>query len=211
MNWFRIEKENATQPVRGSYKNWKELLAEEGKHQCVYCAVSEQAMGGIRNFHVEHYRPKSLERFEHLTNDIRNLYYACPICNTFKGDDWPNDPSNHLSEVCYAEPSAVDYTNLFMLTTTSEITGKNVAARYMIEKLYLNRPQLQEERRLQKAFLRLENRSKSMKPDVERLVDCADATSRSLLKEFIQLKDRIQTLLLEYQKVLPYRNEDVSR
>lgn len=211
MNWFKINKENAVQPTKGSYKDWKEMLAEEGGHQCVYCAISEKSFGGIRNFHVEHYRPKSIKRFEPRKNDILNLYYACPICNTFKSDDWPNDPTEDLSEECYAEPSAVNYAHLFLLTTTSEITGKNVAARYMVEKLYLNRPQLVMERREEQVRSRLQAMNQRMKEDIETLLDQTDAVSRALLTEFIRNREKTHALLLEARTVLPYRSEEVSR
>ncbi len=211
MSWFRIEKENTKQPAKGSYKDWKEILAVEGGHQCVYCAVSERSFGGIRNFHVEHYRPKSFKRFETLTNDIRNLYYACPICNTFKGDDWPNDPSDDLAEECYAEPSAIDYTYLFMLTTTSEITGKNVAARYMVEKLYLNRPQLIMERREEQIFVRLNNINQHLRQDIEMLLRRTDTESHNLVVEYIQNRDKMNAILIEARKLPPYHSEDVSR
>ena len=92
MKWFRIPKENSKQPKSGKYSDWKARIAEECKHQCVYCAISESRFGGIRNFTIEHYRPKKRPEFSHLVNDIKNLYLACPICNTFKGNDWPAEP-----------------------------------------------------------------------------------------------------------------------
>ncbi len=108
MKWKRVPKENCKQPTTGTYSDWKEILAEEGFHQCVYCAIPEPRFGGIRNFHVEHYRPKSLKRFQKLTNDIRNLYFACAICNTFKGDDWPAEPDAQFHSHCFPDPSKTD-------------------------------------------------------------------------------------------------------
>lgn len=147
MKWFKIDKTQTKQPEIGMYNDWKALLADEGRHQCVYCAIPEASFGGIRNFHVEHYRPKSNEEFKHLKNAIANLFYACPVCNTFKGDDWPCSPPDNLSVPCYADPSVVDYNYIFLRTGSLEIEGANQAARYMVEKLYLNRPQLIQERR----------------------------------------------------------------
>lgn len=74
MNWKRIPKENSSQPSTGTYKDWKELLSVEGFHQCVYCSISEAEFGGIRNFHVEHYKPKSLPAFASLVNTYTNLF-----------------------------------------------------------------------------------------------------------------------------------------
>ena len=211
MNWFRIEKENAVQPAKGSYKDWKEMLAEEGGHQCVYCAISENSFGGIRNFHVEHYRPKSIKRFEPRKNDIRNLYYACPICNTFKSDDWPNDPTEDLSQECYAEPSVVNYAHLFLLTTTSEIIGKNVAARYMVEKLYLNRPQLIMERKQQQLLNNLKRTVQRLAGISKELVGSSDAISAEFLIEYIEICPKIMELWSEAERTILYKTEDVSR
>ena len=61
-------KEKTQQPTKGKYSDWKEILAEEGFNQCVYCAIPDACFGGIRNFHVEHYRPKS--KFKKLENNI---------------------------------------------------------------------------------------------------------------------------------------------
>jgi 5-methylcytosine-specific restriction endonuclease McrA len=105
MNWRRIPKEKTVQPKKGRYSDWKEILAEEGFNQCVYCAIPDACFGGIRNFHVEHYRPKS--KFEKLENDIKNLFYACAICNTFKGDDWPGEPEKDFFAPCYPDPSLI--------------------------------------------------------------------------------------------------------
>lgn len=145
MKWFRILKENAIQPQTGSYRDWKAQLAEEASHQCVYCAIPDAAMGGIRNFHVEHYRPKS--RFPALENIYTNLFYACPVCNTFKSNDWPAEPD--FETRCYPDPSVNDYGQLFIIDLQSgEIQGNVVASRYMVERIHLNRGQLILERRL---------------------------------------------------------------
>lgn len=148
MRWRRINKDSDYQPANGTYKDWKPELAVEAENRCVYCAIHENSMGGIRNFHVEHYRPKS--RFQELINDYRNLYYSCPICNTFKSNDWPREPVNDFSVACYPDPSQTDYNGLYDISrTTGVIAGKNVAALYVQEKIFLNRPQLITERKLQ--------------------------------------------------------------
>lgn len=146
MKWKRIPKEHATQPTSGNYRDWKDIIASEGFRQCVYCAIHESAFGGIRNFHVEHYRPKS--KFANLINDIFNLFYACAICNIFKGDDWPDEPHTDHLLICYPNPSEVDYETLFNVDVlTGLVSGKFTASRYLVEQLHLNRHQLVLERR----------------------------------------------------------------
>jgi 5-methylcytosine-specific restriction endonuclease McrA len=112
MNWKRIPKENSPQPSTGKYSDWKHQLAEEGFHQCVYCALHD-ATFGERNFHVEHYKPKSIYRFKHLEHVFSNLFYACPVCNVFKGDSWPGAPRKDHSVEAYPDPAKCDYSKLF--------------------------------------------------------------------------------------------------
>lgn len=147
MNWFRIEKELTEHPTSGTYKDWKEPLAIEGKYQCVYCTIKSRSFGGIRNFHVEHYKPKSSDKFPELINDFSNLFFACSICNGFKSNDWPNEPNDDFDIDCYPNPSKIDYSILFSINTNFELESKYVTGRYIIEKLFLNRDQLILERK----------------------------------------------------------------
>ena len=148
MKWKRISKKNTSQPTRGVYSDWKHILAEEGFHQCVYCALHD-ATFGERNFHVEHYKPKSHPKFKQLENDIRNLFYACPVCNVFKGDSWPRAPKSDHSVEAFPNPSECDYNSLFKISLrTKEVTGKFVASKYLVTRLHLNRAQLIIERRI---------------------------------------------------------------
>ncbi len=143
MNWRLINKDISNQPSTGSYSDWKEQIAKECFYQCVYCSIHESQFGGIDHYHIDHFRPKS--KFPKLKDDILNLFYACPICNRFKGDDWPSDPD--LNAVSYIDPSITNYSDLFELEDNYEIDGKHIASKYIILRLYLNRAQLIFERR----------------------------------------------------------------
>ena len=147
MSWFLVSKENTLQPPDGTYRDWKLILRAEGRSQCVYCAIGEYYFGGYRNYHVEHYRPK--RKFPALTNIIRNLFYSCSICNAFKGSDWPNEPDDEFALAFYPDPSAVDYGAIFQVSPVSHVVaGTNTASSYVVERLFLNRPQLILHRRL---------------------------------------------------------------
>ena len=143
MNWKLINKDPNNQPASGTFSDWKEQIATECFYQCVYCSINESQFGGINNYHIEHYRPKSI--FPKLENDICNLFYACPICNRFKSNDWPNDPDLNL--VSYPDPSKIDYSSLFDLEDNFQIKGKYTASKYLVLRLFLNRAQLIMERR----------------------------------------------------------------
>jgi hypothetical protein len=148
MKWRRIDKTATSQPATGGYADWKPILAAEAQNQCVYCCISDAHFGGIRNFHVEHYRPK--KKFPELELVIANLFYACSICNVFKGDDWPNEPGNAVFDYPhYPDPSVIDYAEMFTVNPISaQVEGANVTARYLIEKLHLNRAQVLRNRKL---------------------------------------------------------------
>lgn len=146
MNWTRVQNDKRNQPANGTYKDWKPAIAEDCDNRCVYCAIPDARFGGIRNFHVEHFRPKS--KFEELENEIKNLYYACAICNILKRADWPGDVRADLSNAAYPDPADFDYGDLIDVDEeTHRVDAPSVAARYLLERLYLNRPQLLAERR----------------------------------------------------------------
>lgn len=124
----------------GIYSDWKEIVRAECKGQCVYCSINEGGFGGVRNFHLDHYRPK--KKFEHLTNVIENIFYSCSICNSFKGADWPCEPACDHSSCAFPDPSIVNYSDIFSVTDRKEIVSSFVAGKYLIERLFINRPQL---------------------------------------------------------------------
>ncbi|MER2511614.1 MAG: HNH endonuclease, partial [Nitrosomonas ureae] len=195
----------------GNYREWKEILAKEAKNQCVYCAIHEAAFGGTRNFHVEHYRPKSI--FKKLTNNIKNLFYACAICNTFKGDDWPCEPHIAFSVACYPDASKTDYNQLFELDLTGEIKGKFVASKYMVEKLYLNRPQLLMERRTANARIRLDSVIERLTASTKAITGSAqvDQEGLKLLARAIKLLGESSKLQTNLAKIRPYKPQHIER
>lgn len=148
MKWFIIPKDTYPKPATGKYyHDWKEHLSKEGQEQCVYCAIQLSIFGGLRNFHVEHYRPKSIERFKHLEHDYANLFFACSICNGFKGADWRAEPDEKFENSSYPDPSKIDYSQFLKMDSDFKLYSDHFTGKYVIEKLYLNRPQLILERK----------------------------------------------------------------
>jgi hypothetical protein len=207
MNWKLVNKDPATQPKGGIYSDWKEQIAKECYYQCVYCSIHESQFGGINNFHIDHFRPKSL--FKNLENDICNLFYSCPICNRFKSDDWPNGPN--LDTLSYADPSNIDYSDLFELNDDFQIFGKYTASRYLEVRLYLNRAQLIFERRE-------EIKVRTVTVLMKELADLIDRVGRDDLKEaneayksLISIQTRIQELGELRKKIRPYELKDIRK
>lgn len=199
MKWRIIDKKNAKAPTTGDYRSWKPQLATEAELQCVYCCIHESQFGGIRNFHVEHYKPQS--KFPELKNDYANLFYACGICNSFKSDDWPTElTDDDLSKPGYPCPAKVDY-NSFLLVDgdTGEVSGNNVTSRYLIERLHLNRGQIVALRAISVLFDRLRRFQSQIKElQVEQKIPS------QLKDEVINILLHMNDVLDRYAKVRPY-------
>ncbi len=206
MKWKRILKENAQQPAKGSYSDWKEVIAQEGFNQCVYCAIHENAFGGPRNFHVEHYRPRS--KFDHLVNVILNLFYACAICNVFKSDHWPGEPCEDHSMICYPDPSQVDYDTLFDVDfDTGLVSGKFVASRYLVEQLHLNRHQLVLERRRFFIYDQIRQKRESLVRLTGELELIGDEKSLKYLGRIVRMIASIDSVKDKIHSIRPYTSD----
>lgn len=207
MHWIKIDKTSAIQPPTGEYRHWKNYLREEGKNQCIYCCIHESCFGGERNFVVEHYRPKS--RFDHLKNNITNLFFACSICNCFKGSDWPNEPAIDHSNCAYPNPADVDYNNLIIVDEITErLEGRHVASRYVIERLYLNRGQLLMERKTARLN---ENLDKIIAESNEIITALKDKARDKYKIKLCDVMMNINKIIRQLYSAVPYNPADVKR
>ncbi len=211
MKWPIVDKSKSSQPKTGNYRDaaWRELIAHECSNQCVYCAIHESNFGGIRNFHIDHFRPRKL--FTKLENDIKNLFYSCCICNVFKGDDWPGEPNKKMSNIAYCDPGKNNFNKIFFVSDKSIVKSKYLSCKYMIEKLYLNRPQLIILRSYIKAKKQIEIEIKHLSELFFKLNKLTDRRSREFIqliynktRSFSNLKDR-------YSEERPYSAEDARR
>lgn len=215
MKWLRITKESTPVPSHGSkYSDWKPELAEEGFHQCVYCTISESSFGGIRNFHVEHYKPKGLKQFTYLENEFSNLFYACAICNTFKSDDW-TDPVDDFSVGCYPDPSKKNYGELFQVDVdTALIAGRNTTGTYLVCKLYLNRPQLiinRKEILAEEMYQILIHIVNDQKNDLFELTEHGHGEALSFLKELDKAVQNLESIFHSRDLSNPYGAEQTKK
>jgi hypothetical protein len=215
MNWKRIPKEASIPPTYGSYSDWKPQLSVEGFHQCVYCCISETSFGGVRNFHVEHYKPKGLLQFKVLENDYFNLFYACAICNSFKSDDWPKDPDNTFSFSCYPDPSKINYCELFSVNEIDGlISGQNNTGIYLINRLYLNRPQLiidRKENFIEEKYQILISRIHMQKEKLFSFGEGGDSEALKFLKELDGAISNLNTTYHEKDKTIPYTDNQTKK
>jgi hypothetical protein len=192
--WARIDKSHSLKPQQGTYQDWKPHLAEEGNGRCVYCAILDVELGGQRNFHVEHYKPKSRPEFAHLINDYENLFYACALCNTFKSDSWFQANDGDWSVIHYPNPSLYNYGDFFEISDdVFTLTGNHLVGTFLIQRLHLNRFQLIHFRRYEHSL------DKS-----DEILESTDQT-REELKPFI--KDSNDTAFKYYEKLTSLREE----
>ena len=127
-------------PRYSDYRKYKPHLRCDFSYRCAYCTIHENEWGGLRHFQIEHFQPKS--RFPQFIVDYENLLYACDVCNCYKGDDWPSD--DPLTDgVGYLDPCQHDYGEHFRNEqATGRTNGLTPPARYMVERLHLNRRHL---------------------------------------------------------------------
>lgn len=212
MKWIKVASTGRIQPTTGKYNEWKAQIATDCGRQCVYCAIPESKYGGLDNYHVDHFRPKSIKRFARLENIIANLFLACAICNRFKSDDWPNDPANDNSIAAHIDPSVHDYNDVFELDTASfNILGKVTAAKYIIERLFLNRPQLIFERRTFSATKRIEAFEQFARDALSELQKLPPAQNSELLTKLLNAILDIRSAERWNAAIPPYEIHDIKR
>ncbi len=203
MKWPRLIGKPRSQPLQGHWQSWKKLIADHCDGCCIYCAIPEGRFGGIRNFHIEHFRPKV--KYPQFENDISNLYLACSICNVLKCDDWPADPMPDHSAPGYPDPTMTDYNSLFSVNPHSyELESNTTAGKYLVERILLNRFQLILERRLDHTL-------RASQDILEWLTHTADIMTKSEERELVKL---MYAMLQVQTKVItsrPYQDSDTKR
>lgn len=208
MNWRLVLKDEKKQPAEGVYSDWKEQIADECFYQCVYCSIHEAQFGGIDHYHIDHFRPKSIEEFKHLENSIINLFYACPICNRFKSNDWPGEPN--LDAATYPDPSKTDYAELFELQNF-ELSGKNAASKYVIERLFLNRAQLIMERRETVSRAKANDLIAAVSKLMAEIGDQDLSYAFDVMKEIDSVKNNLLGLEEYRRKIRPYKLSEIRK
>lgn len=123
------------------YSRYREEIAEDCKHRCVYCDASSNEVGGAEAMQLDHFRPESFPEFVDLINDPRNLHYACGRCNLWKSDWWPARGSNgtHNGTEGFIDPFTEDRREYFVIKPDGRIQPLQPPAAYLIRLLRLDR------------------------------------------------------------------------
>lgn len=211
MKWVPITCKRV-QPAGGTYPDWKPQIAKDCSYRCVYCAILDADFGGIVHFHVEHFRPKSIEEFKKLENDIRNLFYACSVCNRFKSDHWAGEPDAKGNTPTFLDPGVVDYNqHISWRLTDHQLEGTTVAGKFAVERMYLNRPQLVLARRAHAVSTRIHAYAAyfAAVKDTLKAIDTPEA--RALMDELLDRLVNLTLLDAKLKRTHLYEPADIRR
>ncbi len=121
-----------------------ETVRQRYQRACGYCGVTEITAGGTLT--VDHYQP----RIAGGGNEEDNLIYACPKCNQYKHDFWP-DADDLAYERRILHPLLDELaTHLTENEQNGFLESLTETGRFHIALLRLNRPQLVEHRLLRR-------------------------------------------------------------
>lgn len=165
----------------------RQIVRERANFSCEYCGVSETEVGG--ELTIDHFQPQSKSG----TDELENLIYACPRCNLYKGNYFPeNDfdlslwnPRTEASDRHFSPQAGGE---LFPLTETGNFT---------IRQLRLNRLPLIEHRR-RKQIQEEENSLILMHQSLVELLMRYAEMQLSILEEQKKLLEEQQRLLKKF-------------
>ncbi|MBP9759132.1 hypothetical protein KBD45_05540 [Candidatus Dojkabacteria bacterium] len=204
MKWKIVDKTSVPTDIK-KYRERREQIRQECGLQCVYCAIHEGQFGGSRNFHIEHYRPKST--FQELEHEYTNLFYSCCVCNCYKGSDWPDEPNSDLSNISYPCPSTTDFNNIFSLKIQNfHLEGQNTSSRYVIERLNLNRPMLITFRKKDCLLAKIDKLNQEIK---ETLLKVDNEIKSKFNERFTNILTEVISVMTKYDSCNPYESSDL--
>jgi len=197
-------------PYSKDYTKYKPYLRQDFNYRCAYCTIHEGEFGGLRNFAVEHFRPKW--KFPELECEYTNLYYACCVCNDYKGRRWPSDEDIaeglRFSDSCEEDIYEVH----FCEQNDGRLKPLTVCGDYTITHIRLNRLHL--------VRLRLRRRNGKAKiHEVQMRINELDAKlsdvepnqRQSITRELELLKGYLQILDEQFVSPrIPYEEEDLQ-
>lgn len=134
------------------YRRFRPYIREDFQQCCAYCLLYERFANGEEAFELDHFRPKSDNRFAHLENEYSNLYYSCHVCNRTKWKWWP-PKELEVSGFRFADPCQESFSDNFV-DQDGEWQPQTRAGQYSEERLRLNREHLVQIRRHIAALLR---------------------------------------------------------
>jgi len=115
----------------------KEALKSANFDKCMYC---ESKISQVDFAHIEHFKPKAIDKYPELEFVWDNLGYSCPKCNNAKSDSF--DENTPYIDPYSEEPAEYFFAAGALLL----IKNGSERAEISIRDIELNRPELLEKR-----------------------------------------------------------------
>lgn len=128
--------------VKYGHKSIKRALVEMFHGKCAYC---ESKIVHVDYGHIEHFRPKSIDRFRSLAFEWENLFLACAKCNgpEYKADRFPEENEGGPPiNPCDDSPNEHLVFSFDPIGRVATVSYKTERGRISIELFGLNRPDL---------------------------------------------------------------------
>ena len=143
-----IFKRRVSAPQRQTdYGKYRPLVREDFSECCAYCLLHELLSGGVDNYELDHFRPKSKPSAGMDLHNFYNLYYSCHACNHYKSDSWPDDALAQLG-YRFVNTCEEDFSTHFRAEQDGRWAPLTPAGEYTEARLRLNRTHLIEMRKL---------------------------------------------------------------
>lgn len=113
-----------------NYRSFKPYLRDDFNKRCGYCDDIDYASGGSRGYHIDHFKPHSIEAFKALKQRYSNLVYSCPFCNGAKSNKWKDIDG-------FIDPCDNEYENHIGRNHKGQIEYKTEQGRYIYDNLEL--------------------------------------------------------------------------
>ncbi len=190
------------------YSNYGEYYHEietDCQRRCVYCDITLNEIGG-EGMQLDHFRPKSIPKFEHLSNDPNNLVLSCPKCNRLKSKCWPADISvnaTYTDDCGFIDPFNTNRKEYFEIEDTGKIKGKKPPSKYIIKLLLLDRMARIQIRRKRLLRVKIKQIAIKLRDKIDKIKDMVDkGIPRSdISKQLTALKD-LDTIRTQLSKML---------
>lgn len=168
------------------YKSFKPHLRDDFNKRCGYCDDNDFYAGGKRSYHIDHFKPHSIERFKHLKETYSNLVYSCPYCNNAKSNNWE-------SKSGFIDPCEDEYDNHIERTIKGNIQYKTDQGKYIFENLKLGL-------RRHELLWCIEKLQEQKKDIGTRLDNCKNINELEVAQQFIAIQEKIDEYTTIFQE-----------
>lgn len=133
----KLPSRSTNPPKYTNYRRYKVQLRNDFNEVCGYCDASDSFSGGMRNYHIDHFAPKST--FPSLEVEYTNLIYSCPFCNIRKSNTWiGTEPKpSHNGTEGFIDPCDPAYDTHFERTANGKVIPLTQLGNFMFENLNL--------------------------------------------------------------------------